>query len=212
MGMIGHIRQITPGELHRLQRNPKAVKQFLHGKVLANASNIRAALRRVTQLAQQAKTSGAVDDPTEREKTRAQILQELQSAGAKLPGEQPDEEGLSLEKSWHSLHYLLTGTAEEAPAPLGNAILGGVPIGDDLGYGPARFLTPDQVHEVAAALSKVTREELVRRFDLDAMSAANIYACADEDELERAQHYFSKLARYFADATARGDAMLLWID
>src|SRR5438132_11516366 len=113
MGMIGHIRQITPSELHSLQRNPKAVRQFLHGKVLANAGNIRAALRRVTELAQQAKTSGAADDPTERENTRGQILQELQSAGVKLPEEKSEQDGLSLEKSWHSLHYLLTGATEK---------------------------------------------------------------------------------------------------
>lgn len=210
MGMIGHIRQITPSELHRLQRNPKAVKQFLHSKVLAKAADTRAALARVNQLAQQARMSGAVDDPEEREKTRAQILQELQSAGVKLPGEEPDEEGLSLEKSWHSLHYLLTGTAGEAPPPLGNAVLGGAAIGEDMGYGPARFLTSEQVREVATALSGVNIEHLAQRFD--AMPSADIYACADEDDFEDMQHYFEQLVRYYTDAAAGGSAMILWID
>jgi Domain of unknown function (DUF1877) len=211
MGMIGHVRQITPSELQRLQRQPGDVQQFLHGKALANAGRLQSALARVRQLAQQARSSGTTN-PTELEKTRAEILHELQSAGVKLPGEGADNEGLSLEKSWHSLHYLLTGKTEEAPPPLGYAILGGSPIGDDLGYGPARFLSPEQVREVAVALSELSPEDLAQRFDLDAMSAANIYACTDEDELEMAQHYFSKLVQYYSDATAKGNAMLLWID
>jgi hypothetical protein len=56
----------------------------------------------------------------------------------------PTEDGLNLEKSWHVLHYLLTGKAEKAPPPVGNAVLGGQDIGGDRGYGPARFLTPQQ--------------------------------------------------------------------
>jgi hypothetical protein len=211
MGMIGHVRQVTPSELQGLQRQPEGVEQLLHGKALANAGNIRSALARVSQLARQARSSEATD-PAELEKTRAEILQELQSAGVKLPGEGADEEGLSLEKSWHILHYLLTGTTEEAPPPLGYAILGGSPIGGDLGYGPARFLFPEQVRDVAAALGELTPEDLAQRFDLDAMSAANVYPSADEDELEMAQHYFNKLVQYYADAAAKGNAMLLWID
>jgi len=211
MGMIGHVRQITPDELHELQRNPESVRKLVHRKMLSNAGNIRAALERVQTIALRSAGSKSASDPLASEQVRAQILKELESTGVKLPGEESDD-GLSLEKSWHSLHYLLTGRVEEAAPPLGNAILGGVPIGDDLGYGPGRFLTPELVREVSRALSKFTPDELARRFDLDAMSAANIYACADEDELEIAQSYFEQLVQYYADAATRGNAMLLWID
>lgn len=37
----------------------------------------------------------------------------------------PDEEWLTLEKSWHALHYLLNGTVDKAAPPLGNTIMGG---------------------------------------------------------------------------------------
>jgi hypothetical protein len=97
-------------------------------------------------------------------------------------------------------------------SPLGNAILGGTPIGGDVGYGPARFLDPGQVREVASALAALSKEGLARRFDLRAMSAAKVYACDDESELELAQHYFEHLVRYYADAAARGNAVLLYID
>ncbi len=211
MSMIGHIRRITPEQLRELQASPELVREFLQGKVLANVDNVRAALVLVQQLGQQARVSGTANDPAEREKTRLKILQELQSAGVGLPGQaQEEEDGLSLEKSWHSLHYLLTGTAKEALPPLGNAILGGAAIGNDVGYGPARFLTPEQVREVATALSGFNTEHLVARFDT--MPSGEIYAPADESEFEDIKHYFGQLIRYYADATAAGNAMLLWID
>ena len=126
-----------------------------------------------------------------------------------MPGN-PGEESLSLEKSWHTLHYLLTGKPEGAPPPLGDAILGGTEIGEDVGYGPVRFLTPKQVRDVADALSKVTLDDLADRFDVDLMSAANIYACKGE-ELESINFYFSNLMHYYVAASARGNAMLLYL-
>jgi hypothetical protein len=211
MSMIGHLRQITLGELQQLQQNPKLVREFLHAKANENASNLVGALERVQKIGIQAAATGTADDPHEREKIRSQIMNELESSGVELPGEVPGEEGLSLEKSWHCLHYLLTGTAEDASPPLGNAILGGSRIGDDLGYGPARFLTPELVRQVAEALSKLSAEDLAQRFDIDSMVAANIYGCEEKDELEIAQYYFGKLVRYYADASRSGNAMLLYL-
>ena len=129
----------------------------------------------------------------------------------KLPTDGPNEDGLSLEKSWHSLHYLLTGSAQEVDSPLGNAILGGKEIGPDMGYGPARFLDASQVQEVSSALNKVSNHDLARRFDLRAMTAAKVYACDDEGELKLAQHYFQHLVKYYAEAARQGNAMLLYI-
>jgi hypothetical protein len=43
------------------------------------------------------------------------------------------------------------------------------------------------------------------------MKAANIYPVRDKSELELAQGYFEQLSRYYAEASADGNAMLLWI-
>ena len=208
MSMIGHIRQITPDQLKELQANPSKVTELLRSNVRPSTEDVVAVLQRVQKigLANQGLTS-----PDHREKARAQILNELQSVGVRLPGENPGKEGLSLEKSWHSLHYLLTGKAEEAPPPLGNAILGGMPIGDQMGYGPARFLTPEQVREVSLALNAVTMDDLFARFDIELMSEANIYACEGE-EIEQVQYYFVNLTRYYNDAATKGNAILLYLD
>ena len=212
MGMIGHLRQVTPDELMKIQSNPASVPDFLHGEILANSANTLAALKRVQEIGMQAMAKGPLTDPEQREEIRARILKELESAGVKVPTDGPDENGLSLEKSWHTLHYLLSGSAEEADSPPGNAILGGKEVGPDLGYGPARFLNPNQVREVAAALKKVSNDDLARRFDLNAMKAAKIYACKDEGELELAQHYFQHVVQYYTEAASRGNAMVLYLD
>jgi hypothetical protein len=65
--------------------------------------------------------------------------------------EMPDPE-LDLGKSWHAIHYLLTGTGWEiGEGAAGAAILGGDEIGEDGGYGPARVLDPESVRATAAA-------------------------------------------------------------
>jgi len=207
MGMIGHLRAITEEQLKAFQQEPDSVVDFLHGKTRANAQNLMAVLERVQKIGLR-----AAGNPAERENARLEILRELAAAGVKLPTDGPDEDGLRLEKSWHSLHYLLTGSAHEADSPLGNSILGGKEIGPDLGYGPARFLDAGEVREVATALKKVSKQDLTRRFDLDAMMAAKVYACHDESELEAAQHFFQHIVKYYAEAAERGDAMLLYID
>ena len=207
MGMIGHLRAITAEQLRTLQDEPDSIEDFLQGDAPPDTAKLMAALQRAQEIGLR-----AMGNPAEKEKARLEIIRELTAAGAKLPKDGPDEEGLRLEKSWHSLHYLLTGSAQEVDSPLGNAILGGKEIGPDLGYGPARFLDAKQVQQVSSALNKLSSDDLARRFDLKAMMAAKVYACADEEELELAQHYFEHVVKYYAEAAKRGDAMLLYID
>jgi hypothetical protein len=208
VGMYGHIRQITPEQLKQFQRDPESLEKFLFGAIEANAPKMLAALERVQEIARTAKASGQIEDATERERTRSLILKELMSAGAPTPGD-----GLSLEKSWHALHYLLTGTSQPAPSAVGNAILGGEEIGDERDYGRVRFLTTREVREVAEALAATSKEDLARHFDIEKMKAAKvIYPCRDQSEFELAQDYFEQLSDYYVDGAASGNAMLLWVE
>jgi hypothetical protein len=207
--MIGHLRALTSTQLKDLQKHPASVREFLHGRIIANSGNAKAALLRVSEIARQAMAAGTSKN---NERLREQILRELESAGANVPSDGPNEEGLALEKSWQSLHYLLTGTAWETDSTLGKTILGGKEIGPDIGYGPARYLEPFEVKEIAEALKTVSKDDFARRFDLKAMVAAKVYGCRDEGELELAQHYFAQVVKYYRDAAGRGDAMLLYLD
>src|SRR5262249_9164400 len=90
---------------------------------------------------------------------------------------------LDLYKNWHGLHYLLTGTDDPDATPLGQAILGGKEISgaEDTGYGVPRYLAPDQVKEIAAALALVSETDLTNRLASPIPSSAQIY-CFHPDE------------------------------
>src|SRR5262245_26397413 len=84
-------------------------------------------------------------------------------------GEEEPPEGfgpyaeLDVDKAWHGIHFLLTGTAWGGELPWGFVLRGGEALGDDdLGYGPARLLDAAQVREVAAALETLPGAELAR--------------------------------------------------
>src|ERR1700733_10559446 len=82
---------------------------------------------------------------------------------------------LDVDKAWHGIHFLLNGEAWEGTPPL-DFIVGGQAIGDiDVGYGPARGFSADEVAAIAAALHPITAETLRARFDPAAMMAADIY-------------------------------------
>ena len=108
------------------------------------------------------------------------VLQQLaQRAAARRrtpPAPGTPGHSISLDKAWHGLHYLLCGVLEPAPGPLGQAVFGGTEIGEDQGYGPARYFFPAQVAEIAAALQSPSLErQLHARFDPEAMTQLGIY-------------------------------------
>ena len=124
--------------------------------------------------------------------------------------------GYSLEKMWQALHVMLTGDPEMGgDPPLAWAILGNEEIGEDLGYGPARFLTPDEVQEVAAALAGVTHEDMKEGFDPKELEESDLYpdiADEDPDELfDELMIYFDGLVEYYSAAAESGNGMLLAI-
>jgi hypothetical protein len=125
------------------------------------------------------------------------------------PGAPP----LDIDKAWHGLHFVLCGVADDAPPPLGNAVLGGEPLGEDLGYGPCRFLTSDQVSETARALSGMSVEQFRQRYDAAALESAQIYPGGwdDMENVDWLADAFAEVSAYFRDASAAGDAMLLYL-
>src|SRR5262245_2164605 len=100
--------------------------------------------------------------------------------------EDADESTLrEIDKSWEGILYLLTGQKLEAlDHPLARVLFSGQCIDEeqDLGYGPGHYLTPEQVKEVDSALSKITVEELSKRFDPRQMTELEIYPDIWEQE------------------------------
>jgi hypothetical protein len=127
-----------------------------------------------------------------------------------------DAPSVSLEKAWHGLHYLMTGSAWEGDGPLSFLLQGGEALADeDEEDGPPRLLSPAEVQELDAALTPLTEDALWSRFDPEAMEADDIYPNiwdeAEEDLKEEYLHYFRELKTLVRRAKDDGKGLVVSI-
>lgn len=126
---------------------------------------------------------------------------------------------VDVDKAWHALHFLLTGTAWAGEPPLDFIASGGTCVGDeDVGYGPARALRKEAVVALARALEKITTPTLVERYDGPKMAQLEIYpqGWADldprnGDEFGYFTSAFEDLAALVRKGAATGRGLLVWL-
>lgn len=121
---------------------------------------------------------------------------------------------IDVDKAWHGIHYILTGREDVGTEPMSWAVLGGEEVGDEIGYGPARFLQSEQVHGIAAWLPDDT--VFKTRFDPQAMEKAGIYPEAiwvrdGDDALDYLLENYRELVAFYKSAAERGDGAILWL-
>jgi len=118
---------------------------------------------------------------------------------------------LPLEKTFHALHWLITGHVWGGEPPLANAVCGGTEYGPDIGYGKVRYLEPSEVLDVASALAVLDTQTLLDRWDAKAMRKDRIYAVADKDGQRECALRYPQLQQYFTAAAEGQDAVLSYI-
>ncbi len=129
-----------------------------------------------------------------------------------FPDRDDTEWHLDIDKTWHAIHYLLTGCAWGGDWPLSAAILGGTEIGEDGGYGKPRYLTPDEVATVAKGLGTVLPGALAARYDPARLNALGIYPggwSTARETITRLRTAFDELTAFYSRAAAAGRAVLL---
>ena len=90
--------------------------------------------------------------------------------------EAEQRERVGLDRAWHAIHFALNGSRLGGDEPLNFLVSEGTPVGDiDVGYGPARVLTSDQVRRLADALEEIGPDELGQRIDVQQLDEAAIY-------------------------------------
>lgn len=143
--------------------------------------------------------------------------------------EQNDTLVLELDKSWHLISYILTNSTEmenlpflvnkvldEDNLPSINAILCGAPIGKESeysSYGYLRYLLPEEVKTVSAALSKFSNADIRARFDRGILTQPDIYAVDWENaetEFEWMLDYLEQLVNYYQDAANKENCLLIY--
>jgi Domain of unknown function (DUF1877) len=130
----------------------------------------------------------APDDPdlyeaSRREQSTPSLLRRLfgarsapASAAAELILGEPEGISTDLDKAWHGIHYLLTGSASEGDAPLSFLVSGGRTVGAiHVGYCPARVFTAAETRTILEAIRGIGDKDLRSRFDSGDMTAKKIY-------------------------------------
>jgi hypothetical protein len=85
-------------------------------------------------------------------------------------------ERVELHKAWHAIHFVLNGSRLDGDAPLNFLVAEGTPVGEvDVGYGPARVFSSEEVRYLASALILIAPDEVARRVDLAQLDAEGIY-------------------------------------
>jgi len=127
------------------------------------------------------------------------------------PEDDEHENNIDVDKAWHGIHFLLANDAWAGELPLANVVLGGNEIGDDVGYGPAKYLTADEVFEVANALKDLSSDAFRARYNAKSLLDNEIYPQIwhdDDDAVGYLTSYYETLRDYYLDAAAKGNAML----
>ena len=135
---------------------------------------------------------------------------EEDSDGAVVSG----DDMIDLDKSWHALHFLFTGTAWEGELPGSFLVLGGTEVGDlDVGYGPARYFDVPTTAQIDLFLQSLDEAMLKSLFDQEKMLDLDIYPeIWDEDNVDEVWEYVGEyltILRDFVRATAASGKALL---
>lgn len=132
--------------------------------------------------------------------------------------ESEDKNLIDIDKSWDGIIFLLTGqNFENAEHPLLQVLFSGQIIDDeqDLGYGPAHYLTPEQVADLNKQISKITVEELRHKYDPDKMTELDVYPTIWEEEGDESFEYLSdnflEVQQLYSDATKNGEAIITFM-
>jgi hypothetical protein len=83
----------------------------------------------------------------------------------------------------------------------------------DMGYGPAQYITPDQVKQLNKELDKVTAEQLTQNYDGKKMTDHGVYPEIWEgtDGLEYLLEYFAETKAFYQRAGEANKAVISFI-
>jgi hypothetical protein len=134
-----------------------------------------------------------------------------------LDNDDEDVEGLDIDKAWHGIHFLLTGTAWDGEPPLNFLVGGGKSIGDDdTGYGPVRGFSNSDVRRLGTKLALLPSSELRKRVDAERMNELEIYpypgfnwSDGEEYHLDGLIHFYQPLREFVREAAYDRMALLV---
>jgi hypothetical protein len=113
------------------------------------------------------------------------------------------------------INFLLTGTCWEGKAPLSHLMFGAQTIERAKAEGTFRYARPDQVRAAWLAVEPLSPEELWKTFDLAAFENGDPWPpgwTKSEDDRAFFFEKFTAVKSFYKQATANGEAVILWIN
>ena len=195
--MIGNLARISEAKRIELHKKPELIEEFLSPDFVDEAPQEKRGLF--------ARFFGSKPDPEVEVKEKKEGLSE--------------EDQIDVDKAWHGLHFLFTGSDWEGPFPEGFLVSCGKEVGDvDVGYGPAKSFTPEEVKEISDFLENLDDSELKSRLDPKKMNEMKIYPSVwndesdIEEEWEYAKYSLDAVKQFIKEASQRGLALLVYIN
>ena len=127
----------------------------------------------------------------------------------------PREE-IDLDKAWHVLHFLLTGSNTDEPHPLNLIGHDWPPLANvNNGLGPPMAVSSAALREFHAAFDRVSDDEIMQRWDADQIREADLYigdVLADEGEegQEYVLEYLVRFRKFVTDCVQGADGTVVW--
>ena len=186
MGMTYVLRRATPEQLALLGRQPQLITRFLFDEPREAAAE---ATGLMGQLRDQFKFS---------------------APGRPIGGRRVEGDEIDLDKSWHLIHFLLTGSGD-CTDDVTSFLVGDWPeIGDiEVGWGRAWAIDAEAVRRFDDALRDTQDDRLCARFDTQQMEVEDVYLADAFEGDEPAGcnyvlHHLAVLRRFVAEAARRG--------
>ena len=124
---------------------------------------------------------------------------------------------LYLDKSWEAIHYILTGKKIGGGTTAIEKTIYSEQFFDeeqDLGMGPASYLTADQVKQINLLLEKLDDNYLKEKYQPQEMTNIGIYPSfwdKNSDLFEYVSENFQQLKNFYRDAASKNNAVASYL-
>ncbi|MBX3434237.1 MAG: YfbM family protein [Pirellulales bacterium] len=194
MSMILALRQATPSDLKTLLDEPSRIEGFLGFEELAPLAPKTSWLAKVF--------GGWRTEP---------IISKRFERNEELPE-------IDLDKAWHGLHFLYSGSEWDGEMPEAFLLKSGQSIGDlNVGYAPARAVLPAELPPFNQFLDSIDEQELQRRYDPEILARNHIYPeiwdrkPPEDDPLGYLIEYHSALKEFIAQSTEDAMGLVIYL-
>lgn len=152
-------------------------------------------------------------------RTDEDTIQKIREGNMDIIYEEENKDNLlDIDKSWHAIHFTLTGCAYdgEEDDPLSYLVFGGEPVNEeDMGYGPARLFPKEKTAQLSEALKQWDKTAFRKKFNVADMFEHDIYpVMSGEDDADFFTYVwacFDAVKEFFQKAAEESQSVLTFI-